>query len=129
MSPRGIAAIARDEPDREAIVCGDRRDTFGDLDADANRWSQVFAAAGVRHGDRVAVMLGNRPEVFSAWVGAARLGALVVPVSYRFTVAEVAYILADSQAAAFVYEDEAVGREAVKGIDTLHGWANVDDPA
>ena len=64
-------------------------------------------------------MLGNRPEVFAAWVGAARMGALVVPVSYRFTVSEVAYLLEDSQAAAFVYEDEAVGGEAVKGIDTL----------
>ena len=129
MSPRGIAAIARDEPDREAIVCGDRRDTFGELDADANRWSQLFAAAGVGHGDRVAVMLGNRPEVFSAWVGAARMGALVVPVSYRFTVAEVAYILEDSQAAAFVFEDEEVGDQAVKGIDTLRTSANADDPA
>lgn len=129
MSPRGIAAIARDVPEREAIVCGDRRVTFGELNADANRWTQFFAESGVGHGDRVAVMLGNRPEVFSAWVGAARLGALVVPVSYRFTVAEVAYILADSQAAAFVYEDEALGREAVEGVETLRGWVNVDDPA
>jgi long-chain acyl-CoA synthetase len=129
MSPRGIAAIARDQPAREAIVCGDRRVTFGELNADANRWTQFFADSGVGHGDRVAVMLGNRPEVFSAWVGAARLGALVVPVSYRFTVAEVAYILSDSQAAAFVYEDESLGREVVEGIGTLRGWANVDDPA
>jgi long-chain acyl-CoA synthetase len=129
MSPRGIAAIARDEPGREAIVCGDRRDTFGDLNADANRWSQLFAQAGVGPGDRVAVMLGNRPEVFAAWVGAGRLGALVVPVSYRFTAPEVAYILEDSQAAAFVYEDEAVGGPAVEGIGTLRASANVDDPA
>jgi long-chain acyl-CoA synthetase len=129
MAPRGIAAVARDEPDREAIICGDRRDTFGDLNADANRWAQLFAQAGVGHGDRVAVMLGNRPEIFAVWIGAARLGALIVPVSYRFTVAEVAYILADSQAAAFVYEDEELGREAVVGIDTLRSWANVEDPA
>ena len=64
-------------------------------------------------------MLGNRPEVFSAWIGAARMGALVVPVSYRFTVGEVAYILEDSQAAAFVYEDEEVGGQAGEGIGTL----------
>jgi long-chain acyl-CoA synthetase len=120
--------VARDAPDRVAIICGDQRDTFADLHADANRWARIFADAGVRHGDRVAVMLGNRPEVFSAWVGAARLGALVVPVSYRFTVSEVAYILADSQAAVFVYEDEALARAAVGGIETLRAWVNVDDP-
>jgi long-chain acyl-CoA synthetase len=129
MAPRGIAAVARDDPGRVAIICGERRDTFGALDADANRWAQLFAEAGVGHGDRVAVMLGNRPEIFAAWVGASRLGALIVPVSYRFTVAEVAYILSDSQAAVFVYEDEEIGREAVKGIGTLRAWANVDDPA
>jgi long-chain acyl-CoA synthetase len=129
MAPRGIAAIARDDARRVAIICGERRDTFGELDADASRWSQFFAQAGVGHGDRVAIMLGNRPEIFSAWIGAARLGALIVPVSYRFTVPEVAYILADSQAAAFVYEDETIGRSAVDGIDTLRAWASADDPA
>ena len=128
MSPRGIAAAARHQPDRVAIVCGDRRVTYGELDADANRWAHLFAEAGVGHGDRVAVMLGNRPEVFAVWTGASRLGALVVPVSYRFTVAEVAYIVADSQAAAFVYEDEEIGPAAVAGIDTLRISANVDDP-
>jgi len=124
MSPRGIAAVARDEPGRIAIICGDRRETFAELDADANRWAHLFAGAGVGHGDRVAVMLGNRPEVFAAWAGASRLGALVVPVSYRFTVAEVA----DSQAAAFVYEDDEIGPEALKGIDSLRAAANVDAP-
>jgi long-chain acyl-CoA synthetase len=128
MSPRGIAAVARDEPGRIAIICGDRRETFAELDADANRWAHLFAGAGVGHGDRVAVMLGNRPEVFAAWAGASRLGALVVPVSYRFTVAEVAYILADSQTAAFVYEDDEIGPEALKGIDSLRAAANVDAP-
>jgi fatty-acyl-CoA synthase len=127
MSPRGIAAVARHDPGRVAIVCGERRVTFGELDADANRWARLLAGAGVGHGDRVAVMLGNRPEIFAAWTGASRLGALVVPVSYRFTVAEVAYILADSQAGAFVYEDEEIGTDAVKGIDTLRISANVDD--
>jgi long-chain acyl-CoA synthetase len=129
MAPRGIAAIARDDPGREAITCGDRRVSFGELNADANRWAQFYAEVGVGHGDRVAVMLGNRPEIFAAWVGASRLGALVVPVSYRFTASEVAYILEDSQAAAFVYEDEAVGGEATKGVGTLRASANMDDPS
>ncbi|MGA8369382.1 MAG: AMP-binding protein [Acidimicrobiales bacterium] len=128
MPPRGIAAVARHDPRRPAIVCGDRRDTFGDLDADANRWAHFFARAGVGHGDRVAVMLGNRPEVFAAWTGAARLGALIVPVSYRFTASEVAYMVADSEAAAFVYDNEAVALPAIEGIDTLHAAASVEDP-
>ena len=93
MSARGIAAIADETPDRLALVAGDRRVTFGQLEDDTNRWANAFAAAGVGHGDRVGVMLGNRPEVFACWFGAGRVGAMVVPVSYRFTPAEVGYLL------------------------------------
>lgn len=126
MPTRGVAAIASKTPDRVALVCGDQRVTFAELDAAANRWAQRFAAAGVDHGDRVAVMLGNRPEVFAAWYGAARLGTLIVPVSYRFTASEVAYILEDSGARAFVYEDEKLAAEATAGLEGLAASVAVD---
>ena len=113
MATRGVAAIATAAPERVALVAGADRVTFGQLNEAANRWAQLLAAAGVGHGDRVAVMLTNRPEVFEVWYGAARLGALVVPVSYRFTAAEVAYILEDSGARAFVYEDQELADKAV----------------
>ncbi|HLN17051.1 MAG TPA: AMP-binding protein [Acidimicrobiales bacterium] len=127
MTTRGVPAVAREEPDRVALVHGDRRTTFGELDAAANRWAQRFARAGVGHGDRVAVMLGNRPEIFACWYGAARIGALIVPLSYRFTSSEVAYLLADSEAAAFVYEDEAVAGPAAADVPTLRAAVAVDD--
>ena len=127
---RGIAAIARATPERVAVIAGSDRVTFARLDQEANRWAQLLATVGVEHGDRVAVMLTNRPEVFSVWYGAARLGALIVPVSYRFTAAEVAYILDDSGARAFVYEDRDLGPEAVGqgGLDGLALAVTVDDP-
>ncbi len=127
---RGIAAIATETPDRLALVCGSDRVTFGELDAAANRWAHTFHKAGVGHGDRVAVMLSNRPEIFAVWYGAARLGALIVPVSYRFTAPEVAYILSDSGARAFVYEDPAVADQAL-GTATATELAvaiDVEDP-
>jgi acyl-coenzyme A synthetase/AMP-(fatty) acid ligase len=49
-------------------------------------------------------MLGNGPEAFAAWYGAARLGALVVPVSTRLTAPEAAYIVADSGAIVLVHD-------------------------
>lgn len=127
MSARGVAAIASGTPERLALVVGDRRVTYAELDAEANRWAQWLAGAGVGHGDRVAVMLGNRPELFSAWYGAARVGAQIVPVSYRFTPAEVAYLIADSEAAAFVFEDPAAARLAA-GCPELRAAVGVDDP-
>jgi len=125
---RGVAAIAAETPDRLALVSGDRRIAYAELDAAANRWAQCFAAAGVGHGDRVAVMLGNRPEVFATWYGAARVGAQIVPVSYRFTGSEVRYILEDSEASVFVYEDAEAAEQAVADLPSLHAAVHVDDP-
>jgi len=125
---RGVAAIAAEQPDRVALVCSGTTTTYGELDAAANRWAQLLAESDVGHGDRVAVMLGNRPEVFAAWGGAARLGARIVPVSYRFTAAEVSHILADSGSVAFVYEDADVALPAASGIDAVRRVFAVDDP-
>ena len=102
VEPRGINGVARHDPDRIALIAGDRRITFGELDADANRVAHALTDAGVTAGDRVAVMMQNRPELFAVWNGVARVGALVVPVSYRSLTAEVAYLVTDSGATALV---------------------------
>jgi long-chain acyl-CoA synthetase len=129
MTARGISAIAADTPDRLALVAGDDRITYADLDAAANRWANYFANQGVGHGDRVGVMLGNRPEVFACWYGAARVGAMIVPISYRFTGAEVAYLLEDSGAVAFVYEDTDLLAAVSPGSGGLRVAVTADDPA
>jgi long-chain acyl-CoA synthetase len=130
MSARGISAIATETPDRLALVAGEQRWTFSDFDAAANRWANHFAVAGVGHGDRIGVMVGNRPEVFACWYGAARVGAMIVPISYRFTGAEVAYLLEDSGAVAFVYEDPAVVGQATATATAgdLRVVVSIDDP-
>ena len=128
MSARGISAIATETPDRLALVAGDRRITFAELDAAANRWANYLASRGVGHGDRVGVMLGNRPEVFGCWYGAGRVGAMIVPISSRFTAAEVAYLLEDSGSVAFVYEDPGIVEAATAAAGDLRVRAAVDDP-
>ena len=94
-APRGLAGVARVDPDRVALVCGDRPLTFGELDGAANAMAHAFAPHAAAPGDRVAVMMGNSTEAFAVWHGVTRLGALVVPVSTRLTEAEVAYIVED----------------------------------
>jgi len=58
-------------------------------------------------------MLHNQPELFAVWFGAARVGAFVVPISYRSVAHEVAYVLDDSAASAFLYDDPAVAERAL----------------
>src|SRR5262245_54670731 len=84
-------------------------------------WAQIHerigavAAAlrerGVRAGDRVAIIMTNRPEFLETMFAANALGAIVVPVNFRLTPDEVAYILTDSGASLLAAE-EATGATA-----------------
>jgi len=104
--PRGVAAIAEAEPGRTALITSGRATTYRSLDQGANCVAQRLAALGVGHGDRVAVRMRNCAELFMVWNGCARLGALVVPVSYRLTAPEVAYIVGDSGAVVYLHDDQ-----------------------
>jgi long-chain acyl-CoA synthetase len=113
---RGIHAIAASEPERVALIVarGAGQDAvirYGELERAINRAAHVIASLGTAPGDRVAVMLPNGPEIFSAWSAIARLGALVVPVSPRSAPPELAHLLADSEAKVLVHANaELAGR-------------------
>ncbi len=84
-------------PDRTALVGDDRRLTYADLDRRANRLANALQARyGIRRGDRVAFLAFNSLEFMEVMVGAARLGAILVPLNFRLTAPELQYQLADS---------------------------------
>ncbi|TMK57923.1 MAG: amino acid adenylation domain-containing protein, partial [Actinobacteria bacterium] len=56
VEPRGINGVAEADPSRVALVAGDRRVTYQELDAWANQVARTLQKIGVGHGDRVAVM-------------------------------------------------------------------------
>ncbi|MHB8680639.1 MAG: AMP-binding protein [Acidimicrobiales bacterium] len=119
--PRGVAAIAAAEPDRTAVVFEDRRVSFSELDRMANAWAHVLAPH-VRHpGGRIAVALPNGVEVLAVWHGAARLGALIVPINTRLTASEAAYIVGDSGSSALVHDGSAasLGAAAEAGVVSI----------
>jgi len=114
----GVAAHARVRPDAVAIVAGDRRITFSELDRRSNQVARAMARRGVRAGDRVAIALQNGPEFLEAANGAARLGAEVIPLSWRYKRAEVSAIVGDANAPLIVAE--AGARDVMEGLPALH---------
>jgi len=108
-------------PDREALVCGDRRLTYAALDARANRLAQHLAAAGIGPGDHVAAYLYNGTEFVETMLAAFKLRAAVVNVNYRYVAAELDYLLRDSDARAVVYDTRFTA--------TLAGVLGGDGPA
>jgi long-chain acyl-CoA synthetase len=96
-------AVARN-PDGEALVCGERRLSWPEL---AQQSAQVAAGLhkiGVRRGDRVAVLLGNRIEFVLTLFGAAHLGAVTVLLGTRQQKPEIAYVLSDCGAKLLIHE-------------------------
>jgi acyl-CoA synthetase (AMP-forming)/AMP-acid ligase II len=67
-----------------------------------------LAARGVKHGERVGVMLPNIPAFPLTWLALARLGAVMLPVNTGYTVRELDYVLADGGAAHLVVHEEAL---------------------
>ncbi len=103
MTEYGVAAHARVRPDKIAILHGARRVTYGELDDQAARAAVVLARRGVgRGGARLGIALGNRPEWMVAALGAARLGAQVVPIPSGATADEREYFCTDGEVAHLV---------------------------
>jgi acyl-CoA synthetase (AMP-forming)/AMP-acid ligase II len=89
---------ARIRPEKLAYVIGDHRVTYRRLNADANRLAHAVRALGVRRGDRVATLAPNRVEYPAVYFAVAKLGAIHVPVNFRYRAGEIRYALAQSEA-------------------------------
>ena len=108
----GIAAHAREQPDKVAIVDGDRRLTYRELHERACKTAHVLKDFGFEPGDRLALALRNRSEFFEAGFAAAMLGVEVVPISWRASKDELAYYLEDSGAKLLGTEESVEGLPA-----------------
>src|SRR5215207_2041851 len=99
-----VARHADTRPGRVAIAFGDRRVTYAELDAQIDRVASGLRERGVHKGDRVLAMLLNCPEFFELLLACNRLGAIFVPVNFRLSADEVAFLIDDSAPEAFVYK-------------------------
>ena len=110
MSPDGLgswpARRARSAPDAVAIVHGEQRLTYRDLDG---RVSALAAALrddlGVQRCDRVAYLGPNHPSFLETLFAVTRLGAVFVPLNTRLAAAELGFMLDDSGAGRIVHAE------------------------
>src|SRR3972149_8106512 len=84
---------AREQPDIEFAVQGDRRMTFGEAAAEANRLANAFVSAGLQIGDRVVFLSKNSIEYALMYFGASKAGVVPVPLNYRLAAPEGPYII------------------------------------
>ncbi len=139
--PDILASHAEYFPDREAVICGTERRTWGQFHAGMERVARALAAAGVGRGQQVAVMMGNSVTTLELIFGVVRAGACVVPLSGLLTGEQLAGLLDDSQAVLAFAGPEfraklAPHRAACPDIGQAHwisvlgnepGWRSLED--
>jgi acyl-CoA synthetase (AMP-forming)/AMP-acid ligase II len=117
----GIREFSRSSPHRVAVIDGDRELTFAALHERSNRLASGLLERGLRPGEPVAVLSGNRLEYFEIATALAKAGLPMVPLNPRNALADNAYILGHSQARALLLDDDL--GDTVDGL--LEGFEQV----
>jgi long-chain acyl-CoA synthetase len=116
---------ARNYPERDALVFGDRRFTYAQVNGAANQVANLLTGWGIGPGDKVALSCPNLPYFPMIYYGILKAGAVVVPLNVLLKGREVAYHLDDSDARAlFCFEgtpELAMGAEGWAGFDRVDG--------
>jgi long-chain acyl-CoA synthetase len=116
---------ARTHPERAAVVLGEQRLTYAQVNAAANQVAGMLVARGIRPGDKVALSCPNLPYFPIVYYGILKAGAVVVPLNVLLKAREIAYHLADSDAKAyFCFQGTAdlpMGTEGFAGFGQTDG--------
>ena len=97
-----LEARARSTPGAPFVIFDDLQGqvaarTYREFDREVNRTAHLLGRLGVRRGDTVTLLLANCLEFLALWFGAAKLGAVIVPVNTASSAAELEYLVAHSE--------------------------------
>ena len=109
--------------DYQALAYLDRRYTWREVDAEANRWAHLFKGEGIGHGDVVALMMDNRPEYLFVVHGLGKLGASAALINTNLSGGPLAHAVNIGHARKVLVGDEhaktvAEARPAFEHLDT-----------
>ena len=89
---------ARNQPEKAALICGQQRITYAELEVSANRLAHGLIAQGVERGDRVAIHMDNSPESVVALFATLKAGAVFLIINPTTKTNKLAYILNNCRA-------------------------------
>ena len=112
-------------PDRLALVAGDVRLTYLELDARANRFGHHLASLGLRTGAHVGILARNRSEWVESMIGCYKARCVPINLNFRYVAPELRYVVGNADLEVLVYERDLSGLVADSLTDgpearTLH---------
>jgi long-chain acyl-CoA synthetase len=123
----------RSFPDHVALVDGDTRLTWAELDVRTTRLANALRETGVGPGDRILWLGQNSFRIYELLAAAAKIGAMVCAGYWRWAVPEMAFALADLDPKVVVWQDEEIGETVAKaraevGSAPATRWLQHDAP-
>ena len=106
-----LEKAAKESPHKTAIVDGDKRITYAELNALADALAVALAEIGFKKGDRIAIYMKNSLELVTAFYGMQKIGAIAVWINAIYRMHEAEFILKNSEA---------------RGIFLFSQWDNYD---
>ena len=98
--------VADKVPGRSALVCGDQRATFAELEQRANKLAHYLASRGVGPGDHVGLYLYNCNEYLEGMMACFKIRAVPINVNYRYVQEELLYIFDNADMVACIHHEE-----------------------
>lgn len=122
-------AVADAQPAASALVQGERRLSWAEVDHRADGIGRWLLDQGIAHQDKVALYLYNCPEYLEALFGIVKVAAVPVNSNYRYVDDELVYLWDNADAVAVVFHGSFAGRiERVRArVPGVRGWLWVDD--
>ena len=109
-------ALVFDDPLRSGATV---RWTYADLCEQARRVAKALISQDIGRGDRIVVLMGNRPEAVAALFGAAMAGAVAVPLSTFSPAPELAFLLANAEAKIVLPQTRLLARRFADDVAAL----------
>ncbi len=91
-----------------SIVYGDKKITWAELNTRINKLSYALNQLGIKIGDKIAMIFHNTPEFIETNIACQGLGAVPVPINYRYVPSELEYTLKNCNARALIFEESAL---------------------
>ena len=114
-----VDEMATATPNAEAVVFRDERLDYAGLKVRVDVFARALLAVGVRHGDRVALLITNQTEWIIGAFAAAKIGAIIAAISTFSTPRELAWTLEHSGAAVLITLDAFRGQRFLDALRDL----------
>jgi len=128
-----LEGMAHYESDKTALIFGNERQTYGDLNRNVNRMANGLIALGIQPGDRVMLFMKNSTMLVTSYFALIRAGATVVPLNVMSRRHEIGYIGTDTSAKTIVADEDLWLNEASVKEDlpdlrriVVNGAANIN---